>query len=82
MRPYHKLRTELYIGGITAPLLARRLRIGTATVSRKLNAKSPWTLSECYQVMDLLGKPYEQIPVTGETRNPYAVADGSPAAAG
>lgn len=24
MRPYHKLRTELYIGGYTEPLLARR----------------------------------------------------------
>ena len=47
----------------TEPLLARRLRIGTATVSRKLNARSPWTLAECYQVMDLLGKPYEQIPL-------------------
>ena len=63
MRPYHKLRTELYIGGYTEPLLARRLRIGTATVSRTLNARSPWTLAECYQVMDLLGKPYEQIPL-------------------
>ena len=63
MRPYHALRAALYGGGVTHDQLARRLRIGTATVSRKLNARSPWTLAECYQVMDLLGKPYEQIPL-------------------
>ena len=62
MRPYHALRAALYGCGVTHEQLARRLRLGTATVSRKLNARSPWTLTECYQVMDLLGKPYEQIP--------------------
>ena len=54
MRPYHALRAALYGGGVTHDQLARRLRIGTATVSRKLNARSPWTLTECYQVMDRL----------------------------
>ena len=63
MCPYHALRAALYGDGVTHDQLARRLRIGTATVSRKLNARSPWTLAECYQVMDLLGKPYEQIPL-------------------
>ena len=62
MRPYHALRAELYGAGVTHAQLARRLRIGTTTLSRKLNAKSPWTLDECYQVLGLLGKPYEQIP--------------------
>jgi hypothetical protein len=61
MRPYHALRAELYGDGVTHAQLARRLRIGTTTLSRKLNAKSPWTLDECYQVLDLLGKPVDQL---------------------
>ena len=61
MRPYHALRSELYSDGITHAQLARRLRIGTTTLSRKLNAKTPWTLDECYRVLDLLGKTDVQL---------------------
>ena len=32
MRPYHALRAALYGDGVTHDQLARRLRIGTATV--------------------------------------------------
>ena len=62
-RPYQAVRAELFANEIGQELLARHLRISAHTVSRKLNARSPWTLAECYQVMDLLGKPYEQIPL-------------------
>lgn len=62
MRPYQALRNELFINGISNPALARSLLVGPATISRKLNGKSPWTLDECYRVLDLLGKPHSALP--------------------
>lgn len=62
MRPYQALRNELFINGISNPELARLLLVGSSTISRKLNGKSPWTLDECYRVLDLLGKPHSALP--------------------
>ena len=56
-RPYQAVRAELFANEIGQELLARRLRISAHTVSRKLNAHTEWTLEECYQIMDLLGRP-------------------------
>ena len=61
-RPFQAIRSELYANEIGQELLARRLRISTHTVSRKLNGHTEWTLEECYQVLDLLGRPYADLP--------------------
>lgn len=62
-RPFQAIRSELYANEIGQEMLARRLRISAHTVSRKLNAHTEWTLEECYQVLDLLGRPYTDLPV-------------------
>lgn len=63
MRPYQALRNELYANGISSIVLARSLRIGTNTLSRKLNGKSRWTLDECYHVLHVLRKPNSDLTV-------------------
>lgn len=62
-RPFQAIRAELYANEIGQELLARRLRISAHTVSRKLNAHTEWTLEECYQMLDLLGRPYTDLPI-------------------
>lgn len=61
--PYQAVRAELFANEIGHELLARRLRISAHTVSRKLNAHTEWALEECYQIMDLLGRPYTDLPL-------------------
>lgn len=63
MRPYQALRNELYANGINGTVLARSLRIGTNTLSRKLNGKSSWTLDECYHVLHVLRRPNSDLAV-------------------
>lgn len=63
MRPYQALRNEMYVNGISSPMLARSLRIGTTTLSRKLNGKSSWTLDECYHVLHVLRRPESDLTV-------------------
>lgn len=53
-RPYQAVRAELFANEIGQELLARHLRI---------SAHTEWTLEECYQIMDLLGRSYTDLPL-------------------
>lgn len=59
IRPFVKLRGKLQEYGYQNTDVAKLLRIHPCTVSEKLNAKSPWTLTEMYALMDAIFEPYE-----------------------
>ena len=62
-KPYSVLRGLLYSKEITQAILAEELDIGTDTVSRKLNAHSPWTSDQMYKILDLVGAKEESLHV-------------------
>ena len=49
------LKAELLIKGISNDELAKILGINKATLSKRINGKSEWTLSELKQVGNLIG---------------------------
>lgn len=62
-RPYAKLRGALKEQELDLRHLARLLKISVNTLSRKLNARSKWTLDEAYETLRLLGRPASDLPV-------------------
>lgn len=41
--------------------LARRLLRSQRCISQRLMAQYPWTLDECYQIMDMMRIPHDQL---------------------
>jgi hypothetical protein len=56
-RPHKVLRDLLHEHEITGEILARELRLGTATISRKLNGHSPFDQDEMWHIMSLIEQP-------------------------
>lgn len=61
-RPYGALRGALLAQGIDHQHLARALLLSETCLSRKMNAKSGWTLDEAYGALQLLGRPASDLP--------------------
>lgn len=49
------LKAELLIKGISTDELAKTLEINKSTLSKRINGKSEWTLSELQKVGEILG---------------------------
>ena len=63
-RPYKLLRDLLHECEITNEMLATELGIRSpATVSRKLNDHSSWTLDEMYRILEVLGESPERLHI-------------------
>lgn len=62
-RPYAALRGALIVRGMDHRHLARELLISDTCLSRKMNARSGWTLDEAYKTLRLLGRPEKDLPV-------------------
>ena len=60
-RPYKVLRDLLRVNDITYDVLQDELGIGIDTISRKMNAHSPWTSDQMYKIMDLVGAKVETL---------------------
>ena len=60
-RPYKLLRDKLRSCEITQEMLAEELRVGTDTISRKINAHFPWTVDQMYTILDLIGEKPESM---------------------
>jgi len=67
---FGKLRKRIHANGMTHEYLAEKLRISTATLSRRMTDKSPWLLSEIYVLIELLQIPndrmHEYFPKNGK----------------
>lgn len=72
MRPHAKLRGAMTAADIDCEYLARKLLRGVTYVSKRMMGHEPWTLAECYQIMDLLCIPHDQL---SEYFPPYGEAN-------
>lgn len=61
-KPFKELRDALHIAEIRSVDLARELLLSTGSISNRLMAKQPWTLDECYKVLELLNRPPSDLP--------------------
>ena len=70
---FQKLRKMLAASDIDEAYLARKLLRSTRCISMRMTAKYPWTLDECYQIMDMLKLPHcelsEYFPKDGIAAN-------------
>ena len=62
-KPFRNLRRMLAACDMDEAYLARRLLRSKRCISLRMMAKYPWTLDECYQIMDLLHIPHDQLSV-------------------
>lgn len=60
-KPYKVLRGLLRDNDITYDVLKEELDIGIDTISRKMNAHSPWTSDQMYAILDLIGAKPEAL---------------------
>ena len=60
-RPFGLLRGRMAACGMTQEDLARRLKLSTNSVSRRMSGKEPWRLDECYDVLSMLDVPDKRI---------------------
>ena len=72
MKPHAKLRGAMAACDVDCEYLARKLLRGVTYVSKRMMGHEPWTLAECYQIMDLLCIPHEKLP---EYFPPYGEAN-------
>ena len=57
------LRAKMLESGVDVKTICEVCGISYPSFYRKLNAHTEWTLEECYQIMDLLGRPYTDLPL-------------------
>lgn len=62
-KPYQVLRTSLFTLNINQTDAAEALGICRDTFSRKVLGKIPFTTSEMYSLIDMLGRPDEDLHV-------------------
>lgn len=62
-RPHAKLRGAMMAADIDSRYLARKLKRGSAYVSTRMMGHEPWTITECYEILDLLHIPHDQLAV-------------------
>jgi transcriptional regulator with XRE-family HTH domain len=61
IRKFRVLRVQMAAEGLTQADIARKLLVSLATISNKMRGIYPWTLTEMYTLMDLLGWPYDRM---------------------
>lgn len=62
-RKYRALKTKLFDLEIDQKELARKLQRSATYVSERMAAKRDWGLEDVYVICDLIGVPYQEIPV-------------------
>jgi len=61
---YRKLRGALIEKEIDQVYLAKKLGLNQpVSISKRMTGKVPWRINEMYAILDLLGVPYEMLPV-------------------
>ena len=61
IKPYRRLRFELHERDIDQSVLAGRLGRGDSYISDRMTGKSPWSLREAFELMQIIDAPLEQI---------------------
>lgn len=59
--PFKRLKLKMKEYSYDYPLFAKMLKIGTATLSRRMRSIDSWQLSEMYAAMDTLQIPHNEL---------------------
>lgn len=59
---YKTLRKALFCADITQEYLAKQLGCCPDTITNMLHNKTPWRLTYCYKVLEMLNVPYTELP--------------------
>lgn len=59
---FRELRVAFLKRGYYSKDIAAALHMAAGGLSARLNGKTPWNLSEIYEICDLLKIPYSEIP--------------------
>lgn len=62
-RPHAKLRALMIDRDVDCEYIARKLLRGVTYVSQRMMGHKPWTLDECYQIMDILRVSRDQLTI-------------------
>ena len=60
-RLYSRLRSRMNEYGMDHAYFAKKINISTATLSKRMNARQPWLITEIYRSMDVLQIPYDRM---------------------
>ena len=71
-QPHARLRAEMKRYDVDIEYLSGKLLRGVTYVSKRMMGHEPWTLAECYQILDLLCIPHEKL---SEYFPPYGEAN-------
>lgn len=63
MRKFEKLRVSLRREGIDQQYLSKQIGRSTPYISERLCGHREWQLEDIYSIMDLIHRPYEEIPI-------------------
>lgn len=61
MKPHEKLRRLMAASDIDQEYLCRKLMRGSNYISKRMMGRASWTLEECYQILDMLHVPDNQL---------------------
>lgn len=60
-KPFKALRDLMHIEEVTQADLSKLLLLSHASVSSRMMAKQPWTLEECYAILEYLHQPAHRL---------------------
>jgi hypothetical protein len=58
---FARLRKRIADFGLTHSYFANKINVSPATLSKRINNKSPWLLTEMYQAMEVLQIPHDRM---------------------
>lgn len=61
MKLFKSLKAKMFEKEVDQKWLAQKMGVGPHTIGNRMNGRTDWTLTEIYQVCDLLGIDYSQI---------------------
>lgn len=61
MKRHKRLRAAMCAAGVTGQDIARRLDCSGNSVSARMTGRVPWSMSDAYTILDMLGLPSDQI---------------------
>lgn len=61
-KPFKKLRDLMYQMEVGQDDLCKLLLLSNGSISKRMMAKQPWTLDECYAVLEFLHQPPQRLP--------------------
>jgi len=59
---YRNLRKELFANDLKQPYVGKHIGCSGQHVSDMMTGKAEWRLEQCYKVLEMINKPYTDLP--------------------